>query len=124
MLLEYAKRANCQFAGSTSSLTGILAQIYLLLSEEKYVNLSNLSDEFEGAVSSLPNRCTCHFSDPPVAASFLHTRTTRPDIGFLALQGWGLCNGLRFGQGGEHRGDRFVASSMPLFGSLALLARS
>ncbi|KAI0771254.1 mitochondrial protein Pet127-domain-containing protein [Trametes elegans] len=49
MLLEYAKQADCQFAGSTSSLTGILAQIYLLLSEEKYVNLSNLSDEFEGA---------------------------------------------------------------------------
>ncbi|KAH9891676.1 mitochondrial protein Pet127-domain-containing protein [Cubamyces lactineus] len=40
------KRAGCRFAGSTSSLTGILTQIYLLLSEEKSLNISDLSEEF------------------------------------------------------------------------------
>ncbi|KAI0632154.1 Pet127-domain-containing protein [Trametes polyzona] len=48
-LVSLAKKANCRFAGSTSSLTGILTQIYLLLSEEKYINISNLSTEFKDA---------------------------------------------------------------------------
>ncbi|KAL1950580.1 hypothetical protein VTO73DRAFT_5704 [Trametes versicolor] len=48
-IVALAKKANCKFAGSTSSLTGILVQIYLLLSEEKYVNIQDLSDEFKDA---------------------------------------------------------------------------
>ncbi|KAI0372193.1 Pet127-domain-containing protein [Pilatotrama ljubarskyi] len=48
-LVSLAKRAKCSFAGSTSSLTGILTQIYLLLSEEKYVNITSLSTEFKDA---------------------------------------------------------------------------
>lgn len=50
-LMTYARKAQCNYVGSTSSLTGILTQIYLLLSEEKLVNLCNLSTEFQGAVS-------------------------------------------------------------------------
>ncbi|CDO71487.1 hypothetical protein BN946_scf184909.g81 [Trametes cinnabarina] len=48
-MLKFAKRSQSRFAGSTSSLTGILTQIYLLLSEERYVNISNLSTDFESA---------------------------------------------------------------------------
>ncbi|RPD62355.1 Pet127-domain-containing protein [Lentinus tigrinus ALCF2SS1-7] len=48
-LIALAKRNKCKYAGSTSSLTGILTQIYLLLSQEKLLNLSNLSSEFETA---------------------------------------------------------------------------
>lgn len=52
-LLSLAKAKKCKYAGSTSSLTGILTQIYLLLSEEKLLNTSILSADFEGAVSAL-----------------------------------------------------------------------
>ncbi|EED86069.1 predicted protein [Postia placenta Mad-698-R] len=45
-LHRLAKEEGCIFAGSTSSLTGVLSQIYLLLSEEKPVNTSNLSAAF------------------------------------------------------------------------------
>ncbi|KAI8969616.1 Pet127-domain-containing protein [Trametes punicea] len=48
-VITLAKRAQCRFAGSTSSLTGILTQIYLLLSEEKLINISNLSTDFKDA---------------------------------------------------------------------------
>ncbi|KAI0670770.1 Pet127-domain-containing protein [Trametes maxima] len=48
-LVALAKKANCKYAGSTSSLTGILVQIYLLLSEEKLINTSNLSIDFQDA---------------------------------------------------------------------------
>ncbi|KAI0335867.1 Pet127-domain-containing protein [Cubamyces sp. BRFM 1775] len=43
------RRAGCRFAGSTSSLTGILTQIYLLLSQEKSLNISDLSEDFDKA---------------------------------------------------------------------------
>lgn len=49
-LIAEARKAKCKYVGSTSSLTGILTQIYLLLSEEKLVNLNNLSEEFLTAV--------------------------------------------------------------------------
>ncbi|KAI1789645.1 Pet127-domain-containing protein [Ganoderma leucocontextum] len=48
-LVAYARQAQCKYVGSTSSLTGILTQIYLLLSEEKLVNLCNLSTDFVDA---------------------------------------------------------------------------
>ncbi|KAI0699284.1 Pet127-domain-containing protein [Cerioporus squamosus] len=48
-LITLAKRNKCKYAGSTSSLTGILTQIYLLLSQEKLLNLTNLSSDFESA---------------------------------------------------------------------------
>ncbi|KAI0822315.1 mitochondrial protein Pet127-domain-containing protein [Trametes gibbosa] len=48
-MVNLAKKNNCRFAGSTSSLTGILAQIYLLISEEKYISVSNLGPEFQNA---------------------------------------------------------------------------
>ncbi|KAM5533466.1 hypothetical protein V8D89_012904 [Ganoderma adspersum] len=48
-LIAQARKAKCKYVGSTSSLTGILTQIYLLLSEEKLVNLNNLSEEFQAA---------------------------------------------------------------------------
>ncbi|KAI0754998.1 mitochondrial protein Pet127-domain-containing protein [Daedaleopsis nitida] len=48
-LIDTAKQAACKYAGSTSSLTGILAQIYLLLSEEKHLNTSHLSPSFGDA---------------------------------------------------------------------------
>ncbi|KAI0648038.1 Pet127-domain-containing protein [Trametes meyenii] len=48
-LVSLAKKAKCKYAGSTSSLTGILVQIYLLLSEEKLINTSNLSTDFRNA---------------------------------------------------------------------------
>ena len=52
-LIAYARKNKCKYIGSTSSLTGILAQIYLLLSEEKLVNLENLSEDFATAVSCM-----------------------------------------------------------------------
>ena len=52
-LIALAQKLKCKFAGSTSSLTGILTQIYLLLSEEKHLNISGLSAEFDEAVSTL-----------------------------------------------------------------------
>ncbi|RDX42492.1 Pet127-domain-containing protein [Lentinus brumalis] len=48
-LIALAKKNKCKYAGSTSSLTGILTQIYLLLSQEKLLNLANLSSDFETA---------------------------------------------------------------------------
>ncbi|KAH9854710.1 Pet127-domain-containing protein [Lenzites betulinus] len=48
-LVSLAKKHDCRFAGSTSSLTGILAQIYLLLSEEKYISIANLGPDFHDA---------------------------------------------------------------------------
>ncbi|CCM03501.1 uncharacterized protein FIBRA_05635 [Fibroporia radiculosa] len=46
-LISVTKSAGCRFAGSTSSLTGMLSQIYLLLSNEKPINLSTLSAHFQ-----------------------------------------------------------------------------
>ncbi|KAH9936356.1 mitochondrial protein Pet127-domain-containing protein [Fomitopsis serialis] len=46
-LLSLAKKHNCRFAGSTSSLTGMLSQIYLLLCENKPVDLSSLSAHYQ-----------------------------------------------------------------------------
>ncbi|KAK2465232.1 hypothetical protein APHAL10511_002586 [Amanita phalloides] len=40
------KRENRTFAGSTSSLSGILSQIYFLISGDKYVDTQNLSRSF------------------------------------------------------------------------------
>ncbi|TBU46346.1 Pet127-domain-containing protein [Dichomitus squalens] len=48
-LIAYARKSKCKYIGSTSSLTGILTQIYLLLSDEKLVSLDNLSAEFASA---------------------------------------------------------------------------
>ncbi|OBZ71195.1 hypothetical protein A0H81_08417 [Grifola frondosa] len=48
-LWALAKREKCKFTGSTSSLTGLLSQIYLSLSGEKLVNLGSLSRSFKHA---------------------------------------------------------------------------
>ncbi|PIL22510.1 hypothetical protein GSI_15199 [Ganoderma sinense ZZ0214-1] len=48
-LISQARKAKCKYVGSTSSLTGILTQIYLLLSGEKLVNLNHLSEDFKTA---------------------------------------------------------------------------
>ncbi|KAH9947599.1 mitochondrial protein Pet127-domain-containing protein [Amylocystis lapponica] len=45
-LLTLAKQEGCMFAGSTSSLTGMLSQIYFLLSGELSVDTSVLSSAF------------------------------------------------------------------------------
>ncbi|KAI0322038.1 mitochondrial protein Pet127-domain-containing protein [Amylostereum chailletii] len=45
-LWTLAKREGKMFAGSTSSLTGLLSQVYFLLSQDKEVDLSNLSRHF------------------------------------------------------------------------------
>ena len=62
-LIAQAREAKCKYVGSTSSLTGILTQIYLLLSEEKLVNLDNLSEEFQTAVGPVipPNVAATQF---------------------------------------------------------------
>ncbi|KAF5338905.1 hypothetical protein D9611_008756 [Ephemerocybe angulata] len=46
-LFALAKRQGRRFAGSTSSLTGILSQCYFLISGEKDVDTSTLSSEFQ-----------------------------------------------------------------------------
>ncbi|TCD70148.1 hypothetical protein EIP91_004618 [Steccherinum ochraceum] len=46
-LFKVALREKCQFAGSTSSVTGMLAQIYFLLSKFQPVNLRKLSKDFD-----------------------------------------------------------------------------
>ncbi|KAI0927186.1 hypothetical protein AcV5_007789 [Taiwanofungus camphoratus] len=45
-LWSLAKREGCSFAGSTSSLTGMLSQVYFLLSREKWIDVSTLSAAF------------------------------------------------------------------------------
>ncbi|KAH8104632.1 mitochondrial protein Pet127-domain-containing protein [Cristinia sonorae] len=50
-LLKAATRENCRFAGSTSSLTGMLIHIYFLLSRMQPVNLGRLSKAFDNADS-------------------------------------------------------------------------
>ncbi|KAJ7640535.1 mitochondrial protein Pet127-domain-containing protein [Mycena rosella] len=46
-LRELAKRQNRMFAGSTSSLTGMLSHCYFLISEHKPVDISSLSQHFQ-----------------------------------------------------------------------------
>ncbi|KAJ7780564.1 mitochondrial protein Pet127-domain-containing protein [Mycena maculata] len=46
-LRTLAKRQNRLFAGSTSSLTGMLGHCYFLISEHKAVNISSLSQNFQ-----------------------------------------------------------------------------
>ncbi|KAJ7044042.1 mitochondrial protein Pet127-domain-containing protein [Mycena alexandri] len=47
-LRSLAARENRKFAGSTSSLTGMLGHCYFLLSEHKPVDISSLSQHFQG----------------------------------------------------------------------------
>lgn len=49
-LFSLAKKQGRRFAGSTSSLTGILGQCYFLISGEKEVDTSVLSEEFRNKV--------------------------------------------------------------------------
>ncbi|KAF8895406.1 mitochondrial protein Pet127-domain-containing protein [Infundibulicybe gibba] len=46
-LWSLAKREQRTFAGSTSSLSGMLSQIYFLISGDKHVDISTLSQEFQ-----------------------------------------------------------------------------
>jgi hypothetical protein len=52
-LWSLAKRENRTFAGSTSSLTGMLSQIYFLISGDKDVDTSVLSQSFGKEVISV-----------------------------------------------------------------------
>ena len=52
-LRALAKQEKKKFAGSTSSLTGYLSQIYFLLSEFKELDYSTLSQHFKSAVCLL-----------------------------------------------------------------------
>lgn len=52
-LFTLAKRQGRRFAGSTSSLTGVLGQCYFLISGEKEVDISILSDEFRNKVCAV-----------------------------------------------------------------------
>ncbi len=52
-LWDLASRENRKFAGSTSSLSGMLCQIYFLISGNKPVNLETLSQNFQRAVCEL-----------------------------------------------------------------------
>ncbi|KAL6304323.1 mitochondrial protein Pet127-domain-containing protein [Sparassis latifolia] len=45
-LWQLAKKEGCTFVGSTSSLTGVLSHIYFLLSDDKLVDLHNLTSAF------------------------------------------------------------------------------
>lgn len=51
-LWELADRENRKFAGSTSSLSGILSHIYFLISEDKLVNTCRLSAAFHDELKS------------------------------------------------------------------------
>ncbi|KAI0711197.1 mitochondrial protein Pet127-domain-containing protein, partial [Fomitopsis betulina] len=46
-LLSLAKSHECKFAGSTSSLTGMLSLIYLLMAEERPIDVSTLSAHYQ-----------------------------------------------------------------------------
>ncbi|KAK0201642.1 mitochondrial protein Pet127-domain-containing protein [Desarmillaria ectypa] len=60
-LWNLANRENRKFAGSTSSLSGMLCQIYFLISGNKPVNLETLSQNFQRA----PNNFTPGQRMPP-----------------------------------------------------------
>ena len=49
-LLRLANIHDCKFAGSTSSLTGMLSLIYLLIAEERPVDVSTLSAHYQNEV--------------------------------------------------------------------------
>jgi len=51
-LRQLAQREGKKFAGSTSSLSGILSQIYFLISGDKKVDISTLSKSFPSDVSA------------------------------------------------------------------------
>ncbi|KAK1231191.1 hypothetical protein PQX77_005717 [Marasmius sp. AFHP31] len=51
-LWELAKREKRTFGGSTSSLSGMLCQIYFMLSDNKGVDLSMLSKKFQGELTA------------------------------------------------------------------------
>ncbi|KAA1469832.1 Pet127-domain-containing protein [Dentipellis sp. KUC8613] len=46
-LWTLAKREDRTFAGSTSSLTGLLSHVYFLLSRDRHVNTANISQHFQ-----------------------------------------------------------------------------
>ncbi|KZT73737.1 Pet127-domain-containing protein [Daedalea quercina L-15889] len=46
-LLKRAARHGCTFAGSTSSVTGMLSHIYLLMAEDKTIDVSTLSAHYQ-----------------------------------------------------------------------------
>ena len=49
-LLVVAKREGRKYAGSTSSMSGLLSQLYYLISGDKPINTSNLSNGFSTQV--------------------------------------------------------------------------
>ncbi|KAI0354994.1 Pet127-domain-containing protein [Trametes cingulata] len=91
-LVSLAKKAQCSYAGSTSSLSGILTQIYLLLSEEKYVNTANLSTDFQDAPrfftpgQRIPVSVILHYQDGVYATDYDAERDgSKEDIILLHL---------------------------------------
>ena len=56
VLRDLALREKRTFAGSTSSLSGLLSHIYFLISRHKPVNLGTMADPFKHMV-----RCDVHF---------------------------------------------------------------
>ena len=58
----------------------MLVQIYLLLSQERMVNLENLSEEFNDAVSDGIICLQCSQLTKLFAAPVLHARPTKPSL--------------------------------------------
>jgi hypothetical protein len=86
-LRDLAKRQNRLFAGSTSSLTGMLSHCYFLMSDHKEVDISSLSQAFSREVTGLPRAYIYISADPSLAGKKLHPGATHARLGHIQLQG-------------------------------------
>jgi len=83
-LRSLAKREGKKFAGSTSSLSGMLCHTYFLLSEYKDVDYSSLSQHFKNQVCAYWVLITGMAKCFSLAIEF-HIRTTDADFCFAKL---------------------------------------
>lgn len=91
-----AKQCKRPFAGSTSSLTGLLSHCYFLISGDKEVDTSSLSRAFHHQVSVIATK-SLHGGldiDDLLSANKFYPGTTHAYIRGAQLQGRSLVNRL------------------------------
>jgi len=91
-LWELAKREERIFAGSTSSLTGMLSQVYFLISGTRAPDASFLSRAFQSMVRILREFAVGSAHLTTRQAWRFYTWSANAGLGPFKLQGWGLRN--------------------------------
>ena len=87
-----AKREGRIFGGSTSSLTGMLSQVYFLISSIRTPDSSLLSRPFQYVVRVLHDSPAEFAHLTTHKAWRFHTWSADAGLGPFKLQGWGLRN--------------------------------